>query len=189
MARAHQMNHNMNKSLDQVILVNRQDRKIGEMDKVEAHRGEGRLHRAISVFLFNTKGDLLIQQRSEKKMTCGLQWANTCCGNVRPGETYMQCAHRRLQEELGIVGVKLSKITKFSYSARCSDEFSENEIDTVFTGVYDGELVENPDEVHATRWIAQKDFIHELERDVKKKVFVPWINIMKEKNFFGIIRK
>src|SRR3989344_6441635 len=121
--------------LDQVILVDEADNQIGTMDKVAAHRGQGRLHRAISVFLFNDQGQLLIQQRSQEKITAQGQWGNTCCGNVRPGESYQECAYRRLREELGIAeGVTLAPVRKFSYFARCGEEFSEREIDQVFVG-------------------------------------------------------
>ena len=88
--------------LDQVTLVDEHDHQIGVMDKVEAHRGDGKRHRASSVFLFNKNGELLIQQRSKKKIVGALQWGNTCCGNVRPGESCEECALRRLREGLGI---------------------------------------------------------------------------------------
>lgn len=140
-------------SLDQVILVDEQDNPIGVMDKTEAHRGDAKLHRAISVYLFNKNGQLLIQQRSHKKIVGAGQWANTCCGNVWPGESYEACAQRRLQDELGITNVTLSPVLKFQYFARCNDEFSEHEIDQVFVGDFDGESQINPDEVQTTAWV------------------------------------
>lgn len=167
--------------LDQVILVDQDDHEIGVMDKVEAHRGAGKLHRAISVFLFNKSGKLLIQQRSSKKITCQLMWANTCCGNIRPGESYLECAHRRLREELGITGVKLEEVTKFLYQTPCDDEFSEYEMDTVYVGTYDGEVTPNPDEVHDYKWIEFTDL-------VVQEPLVPWVKIMKEKEILEKVK-
>lgn len=167
------------KTLDQVTLVNDKDEVVGSMDKVEAHRGEGQLHRAVSVYLFrkliNRSTDqpiteLLVQQRSDKKIVGAHQWANTICGNVRPSESYEQCAHRRLREELGIPvnhlpslerrghdkwGTKLvlEPIYKFRYQLQCNAEFSENEIDQVFVGWYDGDVQPNPEEVQEYAWV------------------------------------
>ncbi len=139
--------------LDQVILVDSDDKKIGVMDKIEAHRGSGKLHRAISVFLFNDRGRLLIQQRSQEKIVGAGMWANTACGNVRPQESYLGCAKRRLNEELGIVGAELEKVGKFQYQVSFENAFSENEIDTVFVGKY-GRCVEpNPSEVNNYSWV------------------------------------
>ncbi len=170
------MNH-----LDQVILVDDQDNEIGVMDKVEAHRGEAKLHRAISVYLFNDKGELLIQQRSAQKIVGAGQWANTCCGNVRPGETYEQCAYRRLKEELGITGATLQPIHKFQYFARCNEEFSEREIDQVFVGRYQADPQPNPDEVQSTSWINFDQLVNRKEKDrFGDKMLAPWFVIMLE---------
>lgn len=172
--------------MDQVVLVDEQDKEIGVMDKVEAHRGEGKLHRAISVFLFNAKKELLIQQRSEHKIVGTLQWANTCCGNVRPGESYEECANRRLREELGITGVKLTPIAKFQYQVKCNEEFSEREMDTVFIGRYDGEVVPNPREVKAYEWI---DFTLFYTERIEQRDIAPWVKIMKEKEIVQKIQE
>lgn len=161
--------------LDQVILVDTKDHKIGVLDKVEAHRGVGRLHRAISVFLFNSQGKLLIQQRSAIKIVGALQWANTCCGNVRPSETYEQCALRRLREELGIEQVNISAVTKFLYQVQCNDDFSEYEMDQVFIGRFDGEVIANPLEVKATSWTDWSDFLLQTKSDT---TIAPWVKVM-----------
>lgn len=173
-------------NLDQVILVDELDRELGVIDKIEAHRGEGKLHRAISVFLFNKERKLLIQQRSEKKIVGSGQWANTCCGNVRPGESYLDCAHRRLREELGIIIgrdeslTRLQEVTKFLYQTKCNDEFSEHEMDTVFVGRFDGEVYPNPDEVQATKWIKFKELLNQ-------EPLAPWVKIMGEKGIVDAI--
>jgi isopentenyl-diphosphate delta-isomerase len=150
------MQNPQHESVDQVILVDEQDTPIGVMDKIDAHRGEGVLHRAISVYLFNKKGELLLQQRSGKKIVGAGQWANTCCGNVRPNESYKECAVRRLREELGITEVKIEPIYKFQYFVRCNEEFSEREIDQVFVGKYQGEVEPNPEEVRKVKWVEFK---------------------------------
>ncbi len=158
---------------DQVVLVNHQDRVIGVSDKIEAHLGEGKLHRAISVFLFNNQGELLIQQRSSEKIVGALLWANTCCGNVWPGETRKQCAIRRLKYELNINGVTLKKIARFEYHLRCNEKFSEWEIDDVFVGKYNGETNPNPKEVKNTRWLMPSEFMQEIR--TQPELYAPWV--------------
>lgn len=141
---------------DKVVLVNEQDEVIGVADKVDAHRGEALLHRASSVFLFRVKNNqvkLLIQQRSDHKIVGQRQWANTCCGNVWPGEAYEQCARRRLSHELGITQVELIPLVKFQYQVACNAEFSEREIDQLYAGWYDGEIKPNATEVIAVEWV------------------------------------
>lgn len=166
-------------NLDQVVLVDKQDREIGVMDKIEAHRGVGKLHRAISVFLFDSSGKLLVQQRSAEKIVGAGEWANTCCGNVRPKESYLECAQRRLREELGIRDVILKEITKFTYHTRCNDEFSEHEVDMVFGGRYDGEMSPNPEEVQSIKWITHESIL-------KQAPLAPWVKIMGKQ---GIVHK
>lgn len=169
--------------MDEVTLVDHEDRVIGHMDKVEAHRGKAKLHRAISVFLFNNKGELLMQQRSESKIVGALQWANTCCGNVGPGETYEQCAKRRLKEELGIEEVNIAPVTKFEYQVQCNDEFGEHEIDTVFVGKYDGKVNQNKKEVKDTLWTHPEEVGEQILE--KPKMYAPWfIHFVTGKNIF-----
>jgi isopentenyl-diphosphate delta-isomerase len=179
----------MSAHLDQVILVNEYDQEIGVLDKTEAHRGEGKLHRAISVFLYNSKGELLIQQRSKEKIVGALQWANTCCGNVRPGETYEACAERRLAEELGITCVHLEPAEIFMYQTPCNDEFSEHEMDHIFVGIYEGEVTPNPVEVETYKWIAFSELTEELNRDQKHhtQIFSPWLHIMFQRSLLPIL--
>lgn len=167
-----------------MILVDALDQQTGVMDKVEAHRGDGQRHRAISVFLFNEDGELLIQQRSAQKIVGAGQWANTCCGNVRPNETYQECAMRRLREELGITDVTLRSLYKFEYHTKCNEEFSEFEIDTVFFGEYVGEVQPNPEEVANTAWVDTENMLAEMAEDKKtstdltKQKYAPWFHIL-----------
>ena len=169
---------------DQVILVTEDDQETGVMDKVEAHRGAGSLHRAISVFLLRTGAtgvpELLIQQRSNKKIVGAGQWANTCCGNVWPGESYEDCAYRRLAAEHGITQTDLRQsgglrdVSTFRYQVQCNEEFSENEIDHVFVGTFAGNTQPNPDEVAETDWVT---FETAIKLD-KSKDWAPWFVLM-----------
>lgn len=169
--------------LDQVILVNELDQEIGVMDKMEAHRNGAQLHRAISVFLYNGADELLIQQRSMKKIVGASQWANTCCGNVRPGESYEACAHRRLREELGISDVEIVPGQKFQYFVDCNEEFSEREIDQVFVGNYKGKVLPNPNEVQSVTYKK----IEDIKKDVtvNSSKYAPWFRIMLERGIYA----
>lgn len=174
------------KSLDLVTLVDSTGQKIGEMDKVAAHRGAGQLHLACSVFLFrrgqNGKGvELLIQQRSPQKIVGQWQWANTICGNVRPVETPLACAHRRLREELRIEGVDLHAMQPFYYQVACNEEFSEHEYDHLFAGWFDGEVTPNPAEAVQTDWLDWPIEV-DVDKQIRQKLlatrdFAPWFRL------------
>jgi len=157
---------------DKVTLVDKNDNIIGEMDKIEAHRGNAQLHRASSVYLFRKNPrtqviELLFQKRSSKKIVGAKQWGNTVCGNVRPIENYRECAIRRLKEELGVVLGEveedgLKDVYNFTYKVKCNDEFSEHEIDHVFVGKYSGVAYLNSDEVEKITWINWIDLTNEV---------------------------
>jgi isopentenyl-diphosphate Delta-isomerase len=134
----------------EVILINENDEPIGVGEKVKTHR-EGKLHRAFSIFVFNSKGQLLIQRRASVKYHSNGLWSNTCCGHPRPGEMTEQAARRRLKEEMGFV-CDLKVIFHFTYQVRLSEEFSEHEYDHVLMGVFDGDPHPAPDEVDDWRW-------------------------------------
>ena len=164
----------MRDPIDQVTLVNEKDEVIGQMDKIEAHRGNAHRHRAISVFLWNDRDELLLQQRSLEKIVGAGLWANTCCGNVRPGESYEECAKRRLREELGIVdGYTLLPLDKFEYQVRCDSEFSEWEIDQIFYGTYNGPVVPVKKEVKDVSW--QPAFSVTNQMSTSPENMVPWL--------------
>ncbi|HRN56830.1 MAG TPA: isopentenyl-diphosphate Delta-isomerase [Agriterribacter sp.] len=130
-----------------LILVNDKDEALGTMEKMEAHR-KALLHRAFSVFIFNTRGEMLLQQRALGKYHSPGLWTNACCSHPRPGETTLAAAQRRLKEELGFV-VPLQKAFAFIYTARFDNGLTENEFDHVFTGVYEGSVLPDPAEVKA----------------------------------------
>ncbi|MFH2118375.1 MAG: isopentenyl-diphosphate Delta-isomerase [Candidatus Paceibacterota bacterium] len=176
----------------QVVLVNEQDEETGQTGLIEAHRGKGLLHRASSVFLFRqNKGklELLLQQRSSEKILAAGLWANTACGNVSPGEDYRQCITRRLAEELGIAGVTLTELTKYRYEVDCGNGFSENEMDQIFVGWFDGPVTPNLEEVVQAKWVDWQDFLAFMQGEtnainldeksiLKITDFAPWVNLI-----------
>lgn len=131
--------------MEQVILVNLEDEQIGVMEKMEAHQ-LGLLHRAFSVFLFNDKGEMLLQRRALSKYHSGGLWTNACCSHPRPYETIEQAASRRTLEELGC-NPSLKKIHTFSYKAALDNGLTEHEFDHVLIGFYNGPMLLNPEEV------------------------------------------
>jgi isopentenyl-diphosphate Delta-isomerase len=128
-----------------VILVNELDEPIGFMEKMEAHRS-ARLHRAFSVFIFNKKGEMLLQQRALSKYHSGGLWTNACCSHPMPGESVVEAAERRLQEELGFY-TSIKKVFDFTYQAQFDNGLTEHEFDHVLVGVYEDEMQLNPEEV------------------------------------------
>jgi isopentenyl-diphosphate delta-isomerase len=131
--------------LQQLILVNEQDEPIGQMEKMEVHR-KGLLHRAFSVFIFNEKGEMLLQQRAAKKYHSPNLWSNACCSHPVVGEEIDFAANKRLQEELGF-DTEIQEKFQFIYKTEFDNGLTEHEYDHVFTGVYNGEILPNPEEV------------------------------------------
>lgn len=155
---------------DWVVLVNRRDRQIGIMEKLAAHR-EGRLHRAFSVFIFNSSRDLLLQKRAPSKYHCPGLWTNTCCSHPRPSERVLSGARRRLREEMGMEA-PLKKVFSFVYKVGFKNGLTEHEFDHVFVGVHDAEPVLNPEEVADSRWVSLEElnsWVNERPED-----FTPW---------------
>lgn len=128
-----------------LVLVNEQDEAIGTMEKMEVHR-KAILHRAFSVFLFNSKGEMLLQRRALQKYHSGGLWTNACCSHPFPTETPVSAAMRRMKEELGFT-TQVEPAFSFIYKATLDNELTEYEFDHVLVGVYDGELLLNEDEV------------------------------------------
>ena len=129
----------------EVVLVNEQDEPVGTMEKLAAHR-HPHLHRAFSVFLFDRKDRLLLQQRAHSKYHSGGLWTNTCCSHPYPGEAVEAAAGRRLREEMGIE-TSLRKAFHFTYQAEFDNGLWEHEFDHVFIGRYEGAIAPDPDEV------------------------------------------
>ena len=156
--------------MDDIILVDTEDREIGRGEKMAVHRA-GLLHRAFSVFLFC--GDsVLLQKRAASKYHCGGLWTNTCCSHPRPGETVADAAVRRLREELGIETGGLTEAASFIYRYPFENGLTEYEYDHVLVGEYDGGWTENPEEVDAVKLVPLADLRAELLRTPGQ--FTPW---------------
>ena len=136
---------------EQVILVDRDDVAIGKMGKMIAHE-QGVLHRAFSIFIFNGKGELLMQKRALDKYHSAGKWTNTCCSHPRPTELTEMAAKRRLKEEMGM-DCELTYAFNFVYKASFSNELTEHEFDHVYFGVSDDAPIINPSEVAAFKYV------------------------------------
>lgn len=159
---------------EQLILVDGDDREIGALDKAACHDRDGVLHRAFSLFVFDTAGALLLQQRSRGKRLWPLYWSNSCCSHPRVGETMEEATSRRLREELNI-GAELEFVYKFAYRARFDASGSENELCWVFLGRTEETPVPNSREIANTRWVAADRLQAELES--KPDEFTPWLKL------------
>lgn len=159
--------------MEHLILVNEHDEMVGTMEKMEAHQ-KAMLHRAFSIFIFNSKGEMLIQQRAEEKYHCGGLWTNTCCSHPRPEEETVVAARRRLQEELGFT-TPLKKVFDFVYKAPFTNGLTEYEFDHVFFGEYEGDLRPDPKEVAAVRYLSVNTIRSMMEEEPTQ--FTPWFHI------------
>ena len=135
---------------EQLILVDEHDEAIGVEEKITAHLN-GALHRAFSIFIFNSVGHLLLQKRASTKYHSKGLWSNTCCGHPRPGESLEEASRRRLREEMGF-DCEVQKIFEFIYHASLEDGLSEYEYDHVLIGRFDGNPTPNRDEVDDWKW-------------------------------------
>ena len=131
--------------MNKLILVDEHDVPLGTVEKMEAHE-KALLHRAFSVFIFNSKGEILLQQRALSKYHSGGLWTNACCSHPYFEQDTLQAAEKRLQEEMGFT-TPLTKAFEFIYKASFDNGLTEHEYDHVFTGIYDGIIVPNKDEV------------------------------------------
>jgi isopentenyl-diphosphate Delta-isomerase len=131
--------------MSEVILVNENDEQVGTMEKLEAHK-QAKLHRAFSVFIFNSKGQMLLQQRAATKYHSAGLWTNACCSHPAPGEDTNMAAQKRLQEEMGF-STAVVRIFDFTYKAEFDNGLVEHEFDHVYLGVHNGDVYPNPDEV------------------------------------------
>ena len=138
--------------MEMLVLVDEDDNQVGTEEKLAAHQA-GKLHRAFSIFLFNSRGQMLITRRAPGKYHSPGLWTNTCCGHPRPGEVLIEAAKRRLREETGIV-CEIAHKSQFIYRAEFDNGLTEHELDHIFTGVYDGPLDKiDPEEADAVEWV------------------------------------
>lgn len=160
---------------EQVVLISENDEVLGLMNKLQAHEN-GILHRAFSVFLFNDKGEVLLQKRAAEKYHSPNQWTNAVCSHPREGETYLEGAQRRLKEELGIEAMELTPKFHFIYKADVGGNLWEHELDHVFTGTYNGDFSLNEEEVSEIRYITMQALDQEMESNPEN--FTEWFKII-----------
>jgi len=163
--------------MEKIILVDRKDKEIGTGEKIKVHE-EGRLHRAFSIFVFNSKGQLLLQKRARGKYHSGGLWTNTCCSHPRVGERMEEAVHRRLKKEMGF-DCPLKEVFSFIYRVDFGNGLTENEYDHVFAGRFGGNPKPNPEEADGWKWVSME----ELKADVKKnpQKYTYWFGLVLEK--------
>jgi isopentenyl-diphosphate delta-isomerase len=166
--------------MKKVILVDKKDNQISLEEKIKAHR-EKKLHRAFSVFAFNSKGELLIQQRAKTKYHSGGIWANTCCSHPEPGKDLISEVKRRLKEEMGF-NCRLEEIFSFIYETPVKSRgkiMYEHEFDHVFIGEFNGMPKPSKKEVKSWQWISVKDLKKDIKQNPNKYAY--WTKILFKK--------
>lgn len=166
---------------EQLILVDKNDRVLGEGDKIEVHR-EGALHRAFSIFVFDDHNRLLLQKRAQTKYHSGGLWSNTCCGHPRPGEDTLAAAHRRLQEEMNF-DCHLRKAFAFLYRVELDNDLVEHEYDHVFFGKYNGNPKPDAEEAEDWKWIELEEVKRELSENPER--FSYWLREALDRKEWG----
>ncbi|MCK5044908.1 isopentenyl-diphosphate Delta-isomerase [Candidatus Parcubacteria bacterium] len=156
-----------------IILVDKDDNEIGKGEKMAVHLA-GQLHRAFSIFIFNSQGEMMLQRRASTKYHSPGLWTNACCSHPRPGESLEQAAKRRLKEEMGFE-CDLQKVFSFIYKAKVED-LTEHEFDHVFIGKFDQEPVLNKEEADGWKWIELKQLIEDIIKNPKE--YTCWFKII-----------
>lgn len=162
----------MDSALDQLILVDAEDRQLGNLPKERCHDGRGVLHRAFSLLIFNARGELLLQQRAPTKRLWPRYWSNSCCSHPRWGESLESATKRRLGEELGL-RCELQFVFKFQYQAQFDDNGAENELCSVFVGRTAQTPRTNSAEIMDWRWVAPEELQTEMAGPGAER-FTPW---------------
>jgi len=159
---------------EKVILVNENDEQIGLMPKLEAHE-KAQLHRAFSIFILNSKNEVMLQQRASEKYHSPLLWTNTCCSHQREGETNIQAGNRRLREEMGF-STELKELFHFIYKAPFDNGLTEHELDHVMIGYFEEAPKINKDEVESWKWM-DIDAIKE-DMQANPDIYTVWFKII-----------
>ena len=172
---------------EQVILVNEQDQEIGLMSKMEAHE-KAVLHRAFSVFIFNSKNELMLQQRASHKYHSPDLWTNTCCSHQRHCESNIEAGKRRLFEEMGFV-TELEEKTSFIYKAPFDNGLTEHELDHIMVGYFDDAPNLNQEEVKDWKWMSLEAIKNDIT--INPCSYTAWFKIIFEKfyNYININNK
>ncbi|MGB0881965.1 MAG: isopentenyl-diphosphate Delta-isomerase [Vicingaceae bacterium] len=158
---------------EEVVLVDSNDNELGTMEKMEAHK-KGVLHRAFSVFIFNSKGEVLLQKRAKSKYHCGGLWSNTCCSHPRKNESLSAATTRRLNEEMGMKAELLHSFS-FIYRAELDDNLIEHELDHVFIGYSNDIPFYNTDEVEGYCYLSPEELLLGFEKHPNE--YTPWLKI------------
>jgi isopentenyl-diphosphate delta-isomerase len=160
--------------IENIVLVDEHNAELGVMEKMQVHK-EGLLHRAISVFVFNSKGEMLLQKRSAAKYHSAGLWTNTCCSHPRPGESLENAANRRLFEEMGM-RCKLTGQFSFIYKVNLENGLKEHELDYVYTGISDQIPILNQEE--ASSW--KYEGLHQIQIDIEANPqnYTAWFKIV-----------
>jgi isopentenyl-diphosphate delta-isomerase len=162
---------------EMLILVDADDNPIGSQSKTRVHQ-QGLLHRAFSIFIFDSQGRLLLQQRAFSKYHSAGLWTNSCCGHPRWGESTLAAAQRRLQEEMGF-STELQQVFSFTYQAAVPGDLIEHEFDHIYVGLFDGKPEGAPEEAHSWSWTDIQQLTDETTRNPEK--FTVWfLTIMKD---------
>lgn len=164
-------------NLEYVVLVDEHDKELGTMEKLQAH-SEGKLHRAVSVFIFNSEKKLLLQQRAAAKYHSANLWTNTCCSHPRDGENTLDAAVRRLYEEMGM-RCRLNPAFNFTYHAKFENDLIEHEFDHVFFGTSDDVPLPDPEEVSAYKYVSLDEIAIQLKQNPEQ--FTAWFKIIFDK--------
>jgi isopentenyl-diphosphate Delta-isomerase len=173
------------KSKDFLILVDKKDKEIGVEEKLAAHK-KGLLHRAFSIFIFNSKKEVLLQKRSAMKYHSPSVWTNTCCSHPRPGESLKESVHRRLQEEMGFNVCSLKKTCEFVYKKVFENGLTEYEYDHVFCGTFDGIPKINKKEVEDYKWMNIEDLTIDIKTDPQRYSY--WLSCVVKNNLEDILK-
>jgi isopentenyl-diphosphate delta-isomerase len=152
---------------ENIILVDEHDMKM------QVHR-EGKLHRSFSIFIFNSKGEMLLQQRAKTKYHSGTLWSNACCGHPRSGEETIPAGRRRLKEEFGF-DCELTELLQFTYKVKLDNDLWEHEYDHTLKGVYDGKVQPNPEEIMDYKWVAKENLLADVQDN--PAVYTEWFKI------------
>lgn len=168
---------------EQVILVDRNNNKIGLMPKMEAHE-KALLHRAFSVFVFNDENELLLQQRAREKYHSPELWTNTCCSHQRDGESNIEAGKRRLKEEMGF-DCELEEIFSFIYKAPFDNGLTEHELDHVMVGRYNLDPEINHEEVEHFRWMKLEDVKKDIEDHPER--YTEWFKIIFKESYDKLV--
>lgn len=164
---------------NEVILVNQHDEVIGRMEKLEAHQ-KGLLHRAFSIFIFNSKNELLLQKRAKGKYHSDDLWTNTCCSHPSPGESIISASNRRLKEEMGMSS-ELQSAFSFIYNVELDNGLFEHELDHVVIGFGNDDPIINLNEASMFCWKTIDEIIKDI--DVNPNNYTSWFKIIIQDHF------